>query len=68
MTTTLVEKVERANHEYEIRHDSTDGLLKVYASPCWTPEPEFVKIGQTQTLAGARLIRRNHARRIEREY
>lgn len=57
---TLTESVFRANTHYEIYRDASTGLMVVYA--------DGSKVGQTQTLAGARLIRRNHARNIERNY
>lgn len=60
MNSTLIESVTRTNTRYEIRRDHETGLMFVYANGS--------KIGQTQTLAGARLIRRNHSRAIERSY
>lgn len=50
--------VTRNGVEYEILQDPDTGLQFVFA--------DRVKIGQTQSVAGARLIRRNHARNIER--
>ncbi len=53
------ETVIRAGIEYKIFKSPVTGLMIVHA--------DDVKIGQTQTLAGARIIRRNHSRKIERE-
>jgi hypothetical protein len=51
--------IRRAGVDYRITRDPESGLQFVYA--------DGKKIGQTQTPAGAKLIRRNHARNIERQ-
>lgn len=48
----------RAGVDYEIRKAPDTGYMVVYA--------DGAKIGQSQTKAAARLIRRNHSRAIER--
>lgn len=54
------ETCHRNGIDYEIYPDPHTGLMTVWANGS--------KVGQTQTLAGARLIRRNHARRVESDY
>jgi hypothetical protein len=58
MTNTTIQWTSRAGVDYEIYKAPDSGLMVVYA--------DGAKIGQTQTEAGAKLIRRNHARNIER--
>ncbi len=50
--------IRRAGVDYRIARDPETGLQFVYA--------DGKKIGQTQTESAAKLIRRNHARNIER--
>lgn len=51
--------VTRAGVAYTIHKDRETGLMFVLA--------DGAKIGQTQTEAGAKLIRRNHSHAIERK-
>lgn len=46
----------RNGREYNMARDTETGLMFVFA--------DGVKIGQSQTIEAARLIRRNHSRRV----
>lgn len=63
MNDTVIQTATRAGREYVITREADSGLHAVHVTDL---DGVTSRVGRSQTLAGATLLRRNHARDIQR--